>query len=252
MILLNRVIQQQRRWSAAIERLLPVALRCDGYMEFGARVVPAYLYENALVFDFGGGKQPTVDRATKANFKLNLVGIDIDPKELARAPEGTYDSIITADIATYRGDGQADIVICRALLEHISDVSGAFLAISTALRPGGRALIFVPSRNAVFARFNLILPERLKRVVLFALFPEAERGQGFAAFYDRCTPKQMEKLAIASGLRVEARHLYWYSGYFTFLVPLHLIWRAWSFIFKALAPVQSAETFTMVLVKSSE
>lgn len=245
--MLRRLIQQQQRWSAAFERRLPEALLRDGYQSFGGEVVPAHLRPGLCIYDFGGGKHPTVDAATKAALGASLVGVDIDPNELARAPEGTYDRTIVADLATFRGDGQAGLVICRALLEHVADVPGAYRALASTLQPGGRALLFIPSRNAAFARLNLLLPEGLKRWLLFTVFPESQRGQGFPAFYRRCTPREALDLARSVGLEVEACHLYWYSNYFSFLLPLHVLWRAWTLLFRALAPVQSAETFTLVL-----
>jgi SAM-dependent methyltransferase len=63
--------------------------------------------------------------------------------------------------------------VCQALLEHVSDVNGAFESIASILRPGGQAVIFVRSRNAVFARINLVLPEKFKRWILFQVFPQA-------------------------------------------------------------------------------
>lgn len=247
--MLARLIQQQQRWSAAFERRLPPALCTHGFFDFGDRVVPGCLSPGICIFDFGGGKRPTLDAAAKAALGATMVGVDIDAQELARAPEGTYDRTITADLAAYRGQGEADLVICRALLEHVADVPGAFQAIATTLRPGGRALLFVPSRNAAFARLNLLLPERLKRWLLFTVFPGSEQGQGFPAYYRQCTPRQCEAQAHAVGLEVEARHLYWYSNYFSFLLPLHVLWRGWTMLFRTLAPVQSAETFTLVLRK---
>ena len=37
--------------------------------------------------------------------------------------------------------------------------SGTIVAIASMLKLGGRSLLFLPSRNAVFARLNLLLPE---------------------------------------------------------------------------------------------
>ena len=99
-----------------------------------------------------------------------MVGLDIDGKELSAAPDGLYDRTAAADITKYRGQGDADLVICQALLEHVHDTGRALEAIASILKPGGRALIFVPSRNAVYARLNLLLPENLKRRILFAFF----------------------------------------------------------------------------------
>lgn len=245
----TRIIQAQRRWSAAFDRLLPAVFLPDGNAEFGARVVPEHLRPGLRIYDFGGGKNPYVTPEMKASLNLDLTGVDISAEELDRAPAGTYDRKIVADVARYRGEGDADLVICRALLEHVQDVEGAFQALASTLRPGGRVLAFVPSRNAVFARVNLLLPHRLKRRILFALFPDSARDQGFEAYYDRCTPRDFEALIHATGLRIEARHLYFSSGYFTFFLPFHVLWRMWMVLFRWVAPVQSAETFTYILVR---
>jgi len=97
---------------------------------------------------------------------------------------------------------------------------------------------------------NLLLPERLKRWILFGIFPSMSRDHGFRAYYDRCTPRAIEKTARRCGLNVEERFLYYRSDYFRFLVPLHAIWRTWQMLFHRLAGDEAAETFTFVFRKS--
>jgi 2-polyprenyl-6-hydroxyphenyl methylase/3-demethylubiquinone-9 3-methyltransferase len=117
------------------------------------------------------------------------------------------------------------------------------------LKPGGRAVLFVPSRNAVYARLNLMLPERLKRRILFAIYPEMTRDHGFPAFYDGCTPAGFSAMAQSNGLECENRSLYFQSDYFRFCLPLHVLWRVWVAAFRAWAGPEAAETFTLVLRK---
>ena len=78
---------------------------------------------------------------------LTVVGIDIDQAELDRAPQGIYDRTICADVSQLRGNADADLLICLAVLEHVRDVSAAFTSIASCLKPGGKALIFDPSRT---------------------------------------------------------------------------------------------------------
>jgi 2-polyprenyl-6-hydroxyphenyl methylase/3-demethylubiquinone-9 3-methyltransferase len=140
-------------------------------------------------------------------------------------------------------------VICQALLEHVRDTGGAFRAISSILKPGGRAILFVPSRNAVFARLNLLLPETWKRRILFSIFPEMQRDHGFPAFYHQCTPAGFARLSGQYGLVTEDRRLYFQSDYFRFCFPLHAVWRIWTLLFRLVAGPAAAETFTLVLRK---
>jgi hypothetical protein len=110
-------------------------------------------------------------------------------------------------------------------------------------------LIFLPSRNAVFARINLMLPQQLKRTILHSVFPSTKRDQGFPAYYDRCTPADFRRLAADSGLAVDLCKVYFRSSYFMFFFPLHLAWRIWQLIFRIFAGEQGAETFSLALRK---
>jgi SAM-dependent methyltransferase len=246
----RKIVRWQTRLAQRFDRLLPREFRIDGNRDFVQHLVPEYLQRGSLIYDVGGGKNPLIDRQRKAELKLRIAAVDIDAAEMAAAPEGCYDRTICCDISTYRGEGEADLVICQALLEHVPDTEQALEAISTILKPEGRALIFVPSRNALYARLNLILPESVKRGILYGVFPEMRRDHGFPAYYDRCTPARIEELARAHGLLCEHRRLYFHSSYFSFCLPLHVLWRFWLRLFRLLAGSEAAETFSMVLRKT--
>ena len=122
--------------------------------------------------------------------------------------------------------------------------------IASTLREGGVALLFVPCRNAVFARLNLMLPENIKRRILFAIYPQSqEQGQGFPSFYHRCTPAKFSGLADKHGLEIVERRVYFQSAYFTFFFPLHALWRLWVILFRLACGPQAAETFCFALRK---
>jgi 2-polyprenyl-3-methyl-5-hydroxy-6-metoxy-1,4-benzoquinol methylase len=77
------------------------------------------------------------------------------------------------------------MLVCQAVLEHVRDVEQAFAAFASILKPQGLALIGVPSRHAAFARLNMLLSEKVKRKILFFVFPHMKEGQGFISYYDR-------------------------------------------------------------------
>jgi 2-polyprenyl-6-hydroxyphenyl methylase/3-demethylubiquinone-9 3-methyltransferase len=246
---LRKFHDSQVRWSRAVERLLPAHLTQDGYRDFSERLVPAFLAPGQPVFDIGGGKRPYVTPALKAQLGLKVVGVDISQQELDRAPEGIYDAKTCGNIATLRGDSDADLLICLAVLEHVRDVRGAFAAIASFLKPGARALVFVPSRNALFARLNLLVPERLKRAILYFVYPQSRGHQGFPSYYDHCTPAAFEKLARESGMVVEHEQLYFVSTYFFAFFPAYLIWRLAKQVVYVFSRRAAAETFAVVLRK---
>lgn len=245
-------IRVNQKCSLWVDRLvLPEYFRKDGNNTFKREVAPAYLAKGLRVYDLGGGSQPYFDLAQKNKFGLHVTGLDISEDELAASPEGSYDSKIVTDLCNFNGLGDADLVICQATLEHVPDTAGALRAIAETLAPGGgRALLFLPCRNAVFARLNLLLPETVKQRLLFTLFPGKAGGHdGFKAFYDRCTPREIANLAKANGLEVEEQRLFWISSYFTIFTPAFMLWRLYQGVAYLIIGEQAAETFTIVLKK---
>jgi SAM-dependent methyltransferase len=253
MSVLRKFIEINRTCSRAFDLLLiPQTLRIDGNRDFIDNFAKKYLRPGLTVYDVGGGKKPYIDHDTKTSLGLTVVGLDIDAGELSRAPPGLYDDVICADITTFAGAGNADLLVCQALLEHVNDVGAAFHSISSILRPGGQAVIFVPSRNAIFARLNLLLPEKFKRWILFQIFPQTKHSAGFRSYYDRCTPVDFRKLIKTNGLREIDFRPYYESAYFSFFFPAHLIWRLWTLLFRTLKGDQAAETFCLAFAKQAQ
>jgi SAM-dependent methyltransferase len=247
--LIDVFIRANRAVSRWVDRLLPVAMRIDGNRDFIDSFSRGFVSRGMTIYDVGGGKNPLFGLGEKATYGFRYIGLDIDAVELDRAPIGVYDEVIAADISTYKGRGDGDLVVCQALLEHVQDVERAFAGLASIAKPGGLLVIFVPSRNAVFARINLLLPQRLKRALLFFIFPATARSQGFPSFYDRCTPRDFRYLAQANGLKVEEVRLYWISSYFSFFLPLYVIWRLMQAMMRLVMRDQAAETFSFALRK---
>jgi SAM-dependent methyltransferase len=246
---MNSLFRWQQQWCYRFDRILPSEFSVSGGGDFTRNLIPAHLTNNLTIYDVGGGKNPAISADLKARYNLRIVGLDIDPQELMHAPEGCYDRVIVADICRYRGTTEADLVICRAVLEHVVDADQALAGLASIAKPGGYLLLFIPSRNAIFARLNMVLPERVKRRLMFTIPPEKERLHGFPARYDRCTPLDMKRLAGRHGLEVERQILYYKSKYFSFFLPLYVLWRTYQLGLKAMAGEQAAETFSLVLRK---
>lgn len=180
---------------------------------------------------------------------MYVTGFDISQEELDQAPAGAYNAVVCEDLTIYRGNNDADIVVCQAVLEHVRNVEKAFAALASILKEDGLLLLWVPSRHAAFARLNVLLPEDLKRKILFFIFPHMKADQGFTPYYDRCTPLEFQQLAEKYGFEVESQRLYYSNKYFYFFVPLHVLWRFWLILFRAVKKEQAAETFSMALRK---
>ncbi|WP_026606756.1 class I SAM-dependent methyltransferase [Methylocapsa acidiphila] len=246
--LVRTLIEANIRLSQAFDSILPERVREDGNRHFTDHIVPLALRRGITLYDVGSGRTPCLSRETKEKWEMTVVGLDISAEELAAAPPGAYDRAIVADIGEFVGAAEADAVICRALLEHVPDTSRAMRALAGLLKDGGRMFIFVPSRNAVFARLNLLLDENLKKSLLRFFYPEA-KGQGFRAYYSHCTPSQIEELAKKNRLEVEVRRLFWISSYFQVFIPAFLLWRLGQLLLFQWLRTDAAETFIYVLRK---
>lgn len=247
--MIRKLINSQIWLSYKADSFLPSKYNQDGNSDYIKSLVPNYLKENLTIYDVGGGKRPYLSYEQKKALKAKVIGVDIDQDELNNAPEGTYDETICTDIAKFRGNQDADLLICQAVLEHVQDVEGAFEAISSILKPGGLALIFVPSRNAVFAQLNLLLPQETKKAILHTIYPKTVEGQGFPSYYNKCTPLDFKKLANSNDLSPVEERYYFVSHYFHFFFPAYLVWRLWTLMFHFLFKEQAAETFSIVFKK---
>lgn len=185
----------------------------------------------------------------KLGINCEIVGLDIDKNELNAAPYGAYDKTIAVDITEYKGCEDGDLVICMTLLEHVKDVDAALVGIRSCLKNGGLCALFMPSKNAIFAKINRILPGKLKRQILFSLFPNAKKCQGFPAYYNRCTPSEIREIAQSHGFEILDERYYYISSYFSFFFPLYFLWRIYLLAFHWIAKEQAAETFGLVLKK---
>jgi SAM-dependent methyltransferase len=250
--MMRRLIDWNARAALALDRMLfPEGWRTTAVGDFECRAVPELLRAGMHVWDVGCGSRPLVERSTKDDLQLRVTGLDLDSSELALMAPGLCDQTVVADLGEFSGDGSADLVLCRTVLEHVPDVDRAFAGLASIVRPGGTVAICVPCRNAPFARLNLFLPESAKRRLLYWIWPQKADGHsGFPARYDRCTPKSFIKLASAHGLQPDELRIYWWSSYFTFLLPLWALWRAWQLLARSILGDEAAEGFVLIAKRS--
>jgi SAM-dependent methyltransferase len=186
----------------------------------------AMFIEATSIADIGGGKKPySVAAELETDGKI-YVGLDLDVAELEAAPSGTYSAIKLIDICApdISLAGKFDLIICRSTLEHVFDTSAAIAGLALLLAPGGRCYLKLPCRKAAFARLNLLLPNEIKRRIMYAVFPH-KQGDGFPAFYNLCQPSDISRLSKENDLDILAEKRNYRSSYFSFFFPLYVLWR---------------------------
>lgn len=247
--LFRKFISLNLKLSRFVDELLSARMREDGNRYFQKHVVPKYARRELLVYDVGGGRRPYFSAEERLTKGMRVYGLDIARDELEGAPPGTYDGIIVDDLTCAEGPEDGDLVICQFILEHVPDMRGAVRGVATFLKPGGVALVFLPCRNAAFARLNLILPQSIKRRILFATFPHMVDGHGFSVFYNEAVPSSVKRFASEHGLETIEEKYFYTSIYFQAFFPAYLIWRLWTLFARVGLSRDFCETFILVLRK---
>ncbi len=172
--------------------------------------------------EIGGGRDPGFLPTNPPLRGLSLTVNDIDQHELDCAPEGLAKACfnIAGDLSEADAmPGSFDLMFSRMVFEHVDGVESAWNNIYTLLRPGGVALAFFPTLYAPVFMVNRMIPEKLSRAIVHALYPARRDGGSdpkFPALYDHCvsserTLRPMLERAGFSDIHVQP---FWGHGYF--------------------------------------
>jgi 2-polyprenyl-3-methyl-5-hydroxy-6-metoxy-1,4-benzoquinol methylase len=239
---LHKFFRRQVQICRAIDARFFSDFALDGNQEFDS-LVRTLIRPGSRIADVGGGKTPFFNACQVAEQKLVVTGVDMDSVELSLAPPNCYADAIVGRIEEVRGDRSKDYVVAQSVLEHVEDGRRAATGIASFARIGGVVATFCPNRRAWFARLNTLLPEKVKRAVLFFVFPGKRERQGFPAFYDGCTPRELRENMRRAGVHCNETRYYFTSSYFMFFVPAYLLWRCCTWPFMKLWPDRYCETF---------
>ncbi len=169
-------------------------------------VVRSRIEPGMAICEIGGGANPLLSRDERERLGLTYTLMDIDPDELAKAPDDLHK--IALDITSRPLPQTFDIVVSKHLAEHVSDPEPMHRHIGAMLRPGGVAIHFFPTLYSAPFVLNRLIPERLAQRILLHLQPcRAKGGQHgkFPAYYRWCrgpTRHQIRRL-LSTGLEVD-------------------------------------------------
>lgn len=179
-------------------------------------------YGLSRLCEIGGGRDPLFDAGQATRHGLSFTVNDIDAGELALTPPGvaTARFDIAGDLSEPEARrGAYDLMVSRMVFEHVGDVERAWTNIHALLAPGGVALAFFPTLWAPVFALNHVLPEKVSRGIVHALFPTRRDGGGdpkFPAFYDWCRgdPATLTPMLNRAGFRDVHVQRFWGHGYF--------------------------------------
>lgn len=203
----------QEKWA-----FLPARYHEDWLEPFLAPALDA-LPDGGQVLDVGAGAKPVITPELRPPSTV-YVGLDIDGTEMHKAPAGSYDEVVVADIADPPDEltDRFDVVVSWQVLEHVESMARSIEGARRCLKPGGVFVAQLTGGNAWFALANRVVPDAVAQRAMKRLL-KREPDSVFHANYDASTySKLVELLAAWRSVAIEPR----FSGasYLTFSRPL--------------------------------
>ena len=223
---MRAILDANVRWSQATERRLH--LPNDGslwqqFEEEAAALIRA-LPDGAVVLDLGGGRSCRYASAVEPSGRVRLIAVDISPEELALNADVSETCIADVAAGLPLPDASVDLILSRALLEHVDGVPQAIRHMARVLRPGGVALHLVPCRYSIFGTAARLLPFRPLLWATHRFIPWTRGVVGFPVHYDHCYPQALEREFRAAGFaEVRLRWTWACTGYFIGFYPVFLL-----------------------------
>jgi 2-polyprenyl-6-hydroxyphenyl methylase/3-demethylubiquinone-9 3-methyltransferase len=189
---------------------------------FRAELAPS-LVPGVRVLDVGSGAEPTIPTDMRPE-GTHYVGLDISKHELDRAPGGSYDETVVADLTGFVPalEGRFDLVVSFQVLEHVRPLDRAVENMRRYLRDGGAMVSRLSGGRSVSALLNRLIGHR-GAMVLEGRLRGRDPASVFPAEYDRCTSVALR--GMLSGWS-EAKVIPQHTGalYFQFLRPLQALY----------------------------
>jgi SAM-dependent methyltransferase len=203
------------------------------------------------VLDVGAGKEWPFSPSVKHR-NMKLIGFDIDLAEMAE--NALLDQKICGDACKCLGvaDESVDLIMGRAVIEHLHDTASFLRSANRALRDDGRLIVTFASKHAPFAVLNRILPRRVSQWLLTHLVPGSSGVLGFEAYYDRASFGEFKESLNAAGFEVEEGYAsYFSSGYYQFFVPLFVASLALEYLLYTFGNPRLASYFMFIAKKKT-
>lgn len=213
-------------------------------------VVVSYMcsLEQPVILDIGGGAKCPFSPYKPPGGRI--IVLDISPEQLAKNRDA--DELILAD-ATREiplPDASVDLVISQAVMEHLKFPKTFLYNSYRVLKPGGYGIHIFPSKFALFALINGLLPAALSRRVLFFFQTDwSQEAYGFPAYYRDCYYTGIKRLLHESGFKIkEIRCFHFQSHYFNFFLPLFMLSALYEII---TFPIKNLASYLLVIAQKS-
>lgn len=198
-----------------------------------------------VILDVGGGAECCFNAFKPPGGRI--LCLDVSPQQLANNRDA--DELLLAD-ATKEiplPDASVDLIVSRAVLEHMESPQDFFRHSFRVLKPGSYCIHVFPCKMALFAIINRLLPQTLSRKILFYFKPDSRGKGGFPAYYHKCYYTGIKRVLMETGFDLkEIRHYYNQSVYFEFFLPFFLLCALYEIL---TLPIKNLTPFLLVVAR---
>jgi SAM-dependent methyltransferase len=236
-MILRTMIDINVRLSQATERHLH--LQTDKTLwelfEHEADTLIRALPNDAVVLDLGGGRRCVYAKYVEPPGRVSLVAVDISEEELSLNRDVSETHVADVAAGLPMATESVDLILSRALLEHVADVSTSIQHMARVLKPGHVALHLVPCRYSLFGTAARILPFGPTVRLLHRVMPWTRGQVEFPVYYDHCYPRALENdFRVAGFSEVQLRITWAQPGYFEAAYPLFLLHAVYEWVVRRL------------------
>lgn len=220
--MLRWFVQANRNLAQKLERKFPSTF--VGSRKFGddfREVVAKTINEKhpKLILEVGGVDRPAIKKSSQYKY----LGLDIDAREKCYI---VYDTFIHASIEDKLNLEKVDLVISKAVLEHVPNNARAMQTMYDVMGSSSIMHHYVPSGYHPYSIVLKIVGPKLQRWLIRNLRPRADAIEttGYPAFFSYCDPVSLRKLLHQTGFRDINMIIYYKAtDYFAFFLPLYLL-----------------------------
>jgi SAM-dependent methyltransferase len=241
---LNKLVSFNVRLSKIVDRKIFRFSKEKGYIDQLSSFINEVIYKckPCAVLEVGGIDKPLLQRSKEIRYD----GLDIEHKEQC---ECIYDSFIVQSIEDPIRN-RYDLIISKAVLEHVHDNDVSVKQMYQALRTGGSAIHYLPSKYHPYSIALRLSGPKWQQRLIKVLRPWAINETGYPAFFDKCSPKEMRRLFKCTGFDyVKIIPFFRANDYFRFFLPFYVAVTFWEKICAKLRWEQFCSGFIIIARK---
>ena len=172
-----------------------------------------------VILEVGGVDRPALLKSEEYEY----VGLDIDERESCYT---AYDRFIHASVEDKININGIDLVISKAVFEHVPDNTAAFRNLYVAMGSSSIMHHYVPSGFHPYSIVLKLVGNKMQKWLIRNLRPreDAIMTTGYPAFFNLCDPVSLRKLLNESGF-CDVNYIIYYKAtdYFAFFLPLYVL-----------------------------